>query len=223
MRTRSFTLVGAAVTIALLCSVLIASASAQAPAGACPPAPATAPAQPAPSGAQPAPEQIIACIGTQPITGATFLHWLGVAGKADEPASKHSPATHSTLVNQVIGFLVSSDWVLGEAQELHIVISEAKVHRTFDHIRRQQFPKRKEFTAFLRSSGQTVADLLFRVHLNLLSARIQRQVVAGHHGARSQRQALSRFVREFKTRWTARTYCEPAYADADCGHVQSGL
>ena len=75
--------------------------------------------------------------------------------------------------------------------------------------------------SFLRQSGQTVGDLLLRVRLNLLSTRIQRKVVAGHRSNREQ--ALSRFVKSFRIKWTGRTYCSPRYAIADCGHVQSAL
>ena len=55
----------------------------------------------------------------------------------------------------------------------------------------------------------------------MLSQRLQRQVLAGHHGVKAQQRALRRFIRQFKARWQARTYCEPAYAVADCGHLQS--
>ena len=122
-----------------------------------------------------------------------------------------------------MGFLISSDWVIGEAQNLNIHASDVEVRRRFDHIRREQFPKRGEFTAFLRSSGQTVADLLFRVRLNLLSGRIQSRTIAGLRGAAAQEHAIAHFVSEFKSKWLAQTYCLPAYAVSDCGHVQTAL
>jgi hypothetical protein len=113
--------------------------------------------------------------------------------------------------------------VLGEATDLNIRVSEGEVRHTFDHIRNQQFPKKKEFKAFLKQSGQTVADLLFRVRLNLTSTRIQRHVTAGHRGVRSQQRALKRFIHHFKLKWEAQTYCDPAYVVQDCGHVQASL
>lgn len=121
-----------------------------------------------------------------------------------------------------MAFLISSDWVIGEAQERSVQVSAREVRRSFDHIRRAQFHKRGEFSKFLRRSGQTVADLLFRVRLQLLSSRVEKQVVAGQHGAASER-ALAGFVREFHTKWLARTYCAPGYAIKDCGHVQAPL
>jgi SurA N-terminal domain len=216
-----------AMLMLLLFLVCAAPAVAQAPATPCPPAPAATQGAPAPGSARPSPEQLVACVGTRPITGAEFLHWSHVARKALEtPAvetrAKDARGSAAAIATEVMGYLISSDWVQAEAQERGIVVSETAVRHTFDHIRDVQFPKRREFRAFLRSSGQTVADLLLRVRLNLLSARIQRSVTAGHHGSGATK-ALQSFVREFKAKWTAQTYCEPAYAVPDCGHVQGPL
>ena len=103
------------------------------------------------------------CVGSQAITGATFSHWAAIAQKSESP-SKHHPSV-GEVIKEVMGFLISSDWVLGEATDLNIHVSEGEVRHTFDHIRNQQFPKKKEFKAWLKQSGQTVADLLFRVRL----------------------------------------------------------
>jgi len=121
-----------------------------------------------------------------------------------------------------MGFLISSDWVIGEAQALNVRVSDQEVRRRFDRIRRELFPKRGEFKAFLKSSGQTVADVLFRVRLSLLTARVQSRVLAGKHGASAQ-EALMHFVSEFKSKWRAQTYCAPTYAVGDCGYVQAAL
>jgi hypothetical protein len=163
----------------------------------------------------------VACVGSQSITESLFRHWAHVAQLAEGPRRNRRPNTRAVL-EEVMGFLISADWVIGEAQALNVQVSDAEVRRRFDRIRRQQFPKRGEFNAFLRSSGQTVADLLFRVRGNLLTVRIQRRIVAGRHGAAAD-EALARFLREFKSKWVAQTYCLPAYAVSDCGHVQAML
>jgi hypothetical protein len=213
--------------VALLVGLLLSTAltSAQAPAGgsACPPSspPPVSGLPPAPVSVQPAADEILVCVGPTPIIGATYSHWLSIAEKDAQSLPKGSRGKGAgELRNEVLGYLISSDWVIEEATRLKVHVSEVKVKRTFDRIRAQQFPKRREFTAFLRQSGQTVADLLFRVKLNLLSTRIQRRVLAGSHGAQQQR-ALLRFVKGFKTRWMSMTYCEAPYVVADCGHTQS--
>lgn len=194
----------------------------------CPPAlqpPAGPPASSPPAGAgQPTPEQILVCIGSEAITRATYLHWLTIANKSQGRPSKGQPApTAAGLLKEVMSFLISSDWVIGEARDLKVSVSAAEVRRAFDRIKGNQFPKQREFIAFLRKSGETIADLLFRVRLNLLSSGIQRHIVAGHHGSRNQQHALSQFVKGFRAKWMSQTYCAPQYAIEDCGHVQSVL
>jgi hypothetical protein len=191
----------------------------------CPPpvSPAAPAVAPSTSSLQPSAQQLLACIGSQPIRGALFRHWTEVARRAEGPRQRRGAPHVRALVQEVMGFLLSSYWVIGEAKDLNVHLSDAQVRRAFDRIRRQQFPKRGEFTSFLRSSGQTVADLLFRVRLMLLSGRLQRQIISAQHGARAQEEALARFVREFKAKWRAQTYCATQYAVEDCGHVQAVL
>jgi hypothetical protein len=214
--------------VAVLAIVLFAtgaSSAAEVPAPACPPPailPALTPAPPASS--PPAPGQTLVCVAAQPITGETYSHWVTVAETSAGPSRKGHPAPSATeLRSEVLGFLISSEWVKGEAADLGARVSAGEVRRSFDRVRNQQFPKRREFERFLRQSGETVADLLFRVELNLLSEWVQKRVVAGHHSASSKERALSNFVKAFKARWQAQTYCAPQYAVADCGHVQESV
>lgn len=164
------------------------------------------------------------CVGVTSLTDATYTHWLTVAKKSAGPMRKR-PTAHEEdeWHNEVLGFLISSYWVDGEAHALGIGVSAATVKKTFDHLRNQQFPKAREFRAFLRSSGQTVADLLFRVELNLLSTMLQKRAVRGHHGAAARARALAQFVKRFQAKWEAQTYCTPQYDVPDCGHVQASV
>jgi foldase protein PrsA len=84
---------------------------------------------------------------------------------------------YKTLQQEVLGFLISSTWVLGEASSLGVKVSDKEVKKQFEKIKAQQFPKAAEFQKFLKTSGQTVSDLLLRVKLNLLSSKIQQKIV----------------------------------------------
>jgi len=84
---------------------------------------------------------------------------------------------YKTLQQEVLGFLISSSWVLGEANSLGVKVTDKEVKKQFEKIKSQQFPKAAEFEKFLKTSGQTVSDLLLRVKLNLLSSKIQQKIV----------------------------------------------
>jgi SurA N-terminal domain len=102
--------------------------------------------------------------------------------KAPKPPSEaqlksQCEAQYKSLQQEVLGFLISSSWVLGEASSLGVKISDNEVKKQFEKIKSQQFPKPAEFEKFLANSGQTVSDLLLRVKLNLLSSKIQQKIV----------------------------------------------
>ena len=84
---------------------------------------------------------------------------------------------YKSLSHEVLGFLISSEWVLGEANHLGVKASDEEVHKQFNQIRSTQFPTTAEFEKFVAKSGQTVSDLLLRVKLNMLSQKIQSKIV----------------------------------------------
>jgi PPIC-type PPIASE domain/SurA-like N-terminal domain len=84
---------------------------------------------------------------------------------------------YKSLQQEVLGFLISSSWVLGEAKSLGVKVTDKEVEKQFLHIKHQQFPKPAEFEKFLSTSGQTVSDLLLRVKLNMLSQKIQQKII----------------------------------------------
>lgn len=188
------------------------------------------------------PGNAVVQVGGNPITKATYEHWLSVAAAsssastpgqtapkpvvpdppnytaciahleatAPKPAKGQSKPTaaqlksqceqqYKSLQQEVLGFLISSAWVLGEAESMGVKVSDAEVKKQFEQIKNQQFPKPEEFKKFLATSGQTVSDLLLRVKLNLLSSKIQ-QKVSKEKGNVTQAQ-ISKYYEEHKSQF----------------------
>jgi foldase protein PrsA len=106
---------------------------------------------------------------------------------------------YKSLSQEVLGFLISSQWVVGEAGSLGVKLTDAEVKKQFVKIRSQQFPKASEFEKFLSTSGQTVSDLLLRVKLNMLSQKIQQKIVK-QKSTVSQAQ-IQKYYNENKSRY----------------------
>jgi foldase protein PrsA len=106
---------------------------------------------------------------------------------------------YKQLQQQVLGFLISSDWVVGEAAHLGVKVSDAEVHKQFQKIKAQQFPRPAEFEKFLASTGQTTSDLLLRVKLNLLSSKIQQKIAKQKHTV--TKAEVEKFYNENKQRY----------------------
>jgi foldase protein PrsA len=85
--------------------------------------------------------------------------------------------TYKSLSQEVLSFLISSEWELEEANSLGVKLSDKEVEKEFVKIRTKQFPKTAELEKYLQSSGQTVSDLLLRVKLSLLSQKIQQKII----------------------------------------------
>jgi foldase protein PrsA len=106
---------------------------------------------------------------------------------------------YQSLQQEVLGFLISSEWVLGEAESQGVKATDQEVKKEFEKIKNTQFPQAGSFKKFLDASGQTVSDLLLRVKLNLLSSKIQ-QKVAKQKGTVTQAQ-ISKYYNEHKSQF----------------------
>jgi foldase protein PrsA len=187
------------------------------------------------------PSNAVVQVGSQPITNATFSHWLGVAASssAQTPAGQTAPKPvvpdppsytnciahlqavapkpakgqptptaaqyksqceqqYTALKQQVLGFLISANWVMGEASDQGVKVSDKEVEKKFTELKTQQFPKEEAFKKFLASTNQSVSDLLLRVKLNLLSQKIQQKIAK--KGAVTQAQ-IEKYYKENKQRF----------------------
>ncbi len=149
---------------------------------------------------------VVAYVSHTPISKASYQHWLAIEtalGAAGSPA------------HQALGFLITSEWVLGEATARGVSVSEAEVKQRFAQLVHESFPKAGSLQKYLAKSGETEADLLARIKVELLAAKIAAKVTAGKSG--DQRSALlTAFENDFHAHWKSYTSCEPAYVMEDC-------
>ncbi len=135
-----------------------------------------------------------------------------LAATSPPPAKGQSAPTNAQLKSQcetqykqlqqeVLGFLISSQWVIAEGKSLGVKVSDAEVKKQFEKIKSQQFTTPAAFEKFLSTSGQTVSDLLLRVKLNLLSAKIQQKIIK-QRGTVTQAQ-IEKYYNENKARFGA--------------------
>jgi phosphatidylethanolamine-binding protein (PEBP) family uncharacterized protein len=148
----------------------------------------------------------VAFVSGTPIAKASYEHWLAVEkaiGGAKSPS------------HQALGFLITSEWVLGEAAARHIAVSEAEVKKRWAELEHKSFPKAGALEKYLAKSGETEADLLARIKVELLAAKIAAKITSGKSS--SQRAALlTGFETNFHTHWKGLTVCHAGYVMEDC-------
>jgi len=123
----------------------------------------------------PEPPKYTACIAHLAATAAKPAK--GQAAPTTAKLKSECATQYKALQSEVLGFLISSQWVIGEASSLGVKLSDAEVKKEFAKIKNEEFPKAAEFEKFLASSGQSVSDLLLRVKLNLLSQKIEKKII----------------------------------------------
>ena len=114
-----------------------------------------------------------------------------VAGKKRQPVPEGTPRPtdaqlreqckqeYDSLKEQVMQFLVSAEWIEQEASDRGIKVTEQEVRQQFEDQKKQSFPDDDSYKEFLRTSGQTEQDLLFRVRLDVLSNKVRQEVIEG--------------------------------------------
>jgi foldase protein PrsA len=84
---------------------------------------------------------------------------------------------YNTYKNSALSFLIQANWIIGQAEEMKISVSQAEVEKTFNKLKKEQFPKQVEYEKFLKTTGFTTSDLLLRVKVqSVLSPKIEQKV-----------------------------------------------
>jgi phosphatidylethanolamine-binding protein (PEBP) family uncharacterized protein len=152
----------------------------------------------------------VASVAGVPISKSSYEHWLAV---------ERAGGTTTNASHRALSFLITSQWVIGEATARKLSVSESEVKQRFSQISKQSFPKAGSLEKFLSKADETEADLLARVKVELLESRIAALLAAGKSGG--QRKAvIASFEGAFHRHWKALTTCTPGYVMEDCSEYK---
>ena len=100
----------------------------------------------------------------------------GTPQQSDAALEKQCKTNYEQLKQQVMQFLIQAEWVKQEAADQDIEISDAELQRMFEDQKKQAFPKEKAYRQFLRRTGATEADIVYRVKLDALQGKLAEKV-----------------------------------------------
>jgi foldase protein PrsA len=95
---------------------------------------------------------------------------------SDAALKKQCKQEYDTLKREVMLFLIQAEWVQQEAEEQGVEVSEASVRKSFEDQKKQAFPTDKAYNEFIKTSGMSEEDILFRVRLNELQQKLTQKV-----------------------------------------------
>ncbi len=131
-------------------------------------------AQGATAATAPDPPNFTKCIAAAKAAAAKPVK--GQPTPTDASYKKTCEAQYQQQKDQVVSFLLRSQWLEAEAARQGITISDAELKTAFAKARTQAFPKTADYVKFLKSSGQTEADLMYRQRAQLLEQKITAKV-----------------------------------------------
>lgn len=148
----------------------------------------------------------VAYVGGTPIPKVSYEHWVAI----EKAFGSGNSSDHRAL-----GFLITSEWALGEATAQHVSVSEAEVRQRLAQLEKGTFSKPGSLKKYLSQSGETEADLLARMKVELLQSATAAKLTAGKSAAQ-RKSILASFQQAFQRRWKSRTICKTAYVMEDC-------
>jgi len=95
---------------------------------------------------------------------------------SDDALKKQCKSEYDTLKREVMQFLIQGEWVQQEAEKRGVKIKDAELQKALEDQKKQVFPNDKQYQQFLKTSGMTEKDVLFRVKLNELQQRLTQKV-----------------------------------------------
>jgi foldase protein PrsA len=129
------------------------------------------------AGKAPDPPNFTACVAQKKKTAPKPAK--GQPTTTDAQYKTQCKQEYESLRDQVMSFLVSAQWIEQEAATRNIKLTDAQVQKDFDKTKKQSFPKEADYQKFLKTSGMTQDDILFRVKLDSLSNKLREAVVKG--------------------------------------------
>jgi foldase protein PrsA len=100
----------------------------------------------------------------------------GQKEQSSSALKKQCQQEYDTLKREIMLFLIQAEWVEQEAEEQGVEVSDAAVKKSLEDQKKQAFPTEKAYNEFLKSSGMTEEDILFRVKLNELQQKLTQKV-----------------------------------------------
>jgi foldase protein PrsA len=125
----------------------------------------------------PDPPDYTACIANKKKTAPKPAK--GQPQPSDADFKNQCKQEYEGLRDQVMQLLIQNEWVTGEAKQQKVKVSDAEVKKQFAQQKKQSFPKEKDYQEFLKTSGFTEEDVLFRVRLEQLSNKLREKVTKG--------------------------------------------
>jgi len=113
----------------------------------------------------------IARVGQAAITAETLTHWITVLAPGH-----HVGARHQALEQRALGFLISAQWLIGEAARDGVGVSDAEVQGRLREKANALAGGDGGLAQALAAAGQTIADASLEIRAELAAAKLRQML-----------------------------------------------
>jgi PPIC-type PPIASE domain/SurA N-terminal domain len=161
-----------------------------------------------------APDGVVVRVGQTVITKAATDHWM--SAMTGERVAEDPPQRQAQMPRQrALSSLISSQWVIDEAADQGLKISEREVEQLFQRMKSASFPGGDaEFREFLKATGRRISDAMLEAKAELASSKIH-QLLASREPKVTQAQIADYYSRH------KRRFARPEQRYFDIDNLQS--
>jgi hypothetical protein len=180
------------------------------------------PTAPVPKGVIPDPPSYNACIAYLKATPRKFAE----AGQKPTVPQLKAKCAHryAELKELTLNTLIGWYWTIGAGLALGMKANEGEAKRRLEEVNKRTYPTQAQFTSYLKLTGQTVPDMLFRSKVQLFEVKINEKLTAMEKQlpkgltAQQQQSALAKFTESLPPgkQWAAKTTCHKGYVVSAC-------
>jgi hypothetical protein len=165
-------------------------------------------------GSSRAPE--VASVAGKPITTRDLSHWIAIKRAELEASAKPESLSSADLKQRALAFLITADWLEGEAAAQGVEVSASEADATYGEL--LNGPTGRAFAAGLKRRGLSRADELRLLRLAALAQKLRDKLGASVQNSQGAagRQRISAFLAAYRERWKRRTTCRPGYVIPEC-------
>jgi foldase protein PrsA len=130
-----------------------------------------------PAAKPPQPPDYKACVADKRKTAAKPAK--GQPKVTDAALKKQCKTEYEALRTTTLQLLITAEWIKREADDKGLKVTDAEFKKSFETQKKQEFPKDADYAKFLKTSGQTQADIDQQVRQALLTKKIIAKVTKG--------------------------------------------
>jgi hypothetical protein len=131
--------------------------------------------------------------------------------------------TYQQLRIQVLGALISGEWLIGEGEARGLKLTAAEERHWSEKVLKGQLGSLASAQKYLKIIGETDADQLFRAKIKLYSIKMEAELAPNGVSKTQRAIALGHFFSKLPARWAAKTSCASGYVVQNCRQYSGAL